>query len=125
MGTAHAQHNEKVCDHLSTLNDYHDWVVTTAFYTALHYVEGKIFPIPGKHGYPDFDSYYEQNKETLKCSKHKAMHTLVRSKINLAANAYKALMDSCHYARYKSYDVKLGEATAARERMAFVKSQCI
>jgi hypothetical protein len=125
MGTKHARHNERLCDHLNTLNDFYDWVVTTAFYTALHYVEGRIFPMPGNPSYPDFDTYWDAQKEFLQCSKHKAMSRLVRNKLPLAAKAYNALMDSCNNARYKNYEVEPDEAKIARERMAFVKAECL
>jgi hypothetical protein len=125
MGTAHAKHNEKLCDHLDALNDYYDWVVTTAFYTTLHYAEGKIFPTSGIPSYPDFESYYEANGRTLQCSKHKAMSNLLRAKLPFAANAYNGLMDSCNNARYKNYQITQREAKTARERMAFVKKECL
>ncbi len=41
----YAQHNEKACKYLDKKPEFTDWVITTAFYSALHFVRYKIFPI--------------------------------------------------------------------------------
>lgn len=42
---AQAGHNQKLAKKLIT-GDYYDWACTTAFYSALHYVEAKFYDIP-------------------------------------------------------------------------------
>jgi len=45
----HAKHNEEVCNFLSPQENYIDWVITTAFYSAIHYVDHKLFPMKVNH----------------------------------------------------------------------------
>lgn len=41
----HAKHNERVCNYLGKNADFGDWVITTSFYAAMHYVRHLIVPI--------------------------------------------------------------------------------
>lgn len=44
----HGEHNEKACDLLALQKEFPDWTITTAFYSALHFVSYKIFPFKHK-----------------------------------------------------------------------------
>ncbi|MEJ7683795.1 MAG: hypothetical protein WKG06_39235 [Segetibacter sp.] len=44
----HAIHNENVCSYLELKKEYADWIITTAFYSALQFVSYKIFPLKFK-----------------------------------------------------------------------------
>lgn len=46
----HGEHNEQACDLIAANNNFPDWVITTAFHTALHFVTYKIFPFTYKVG---------------------------------------------------------------------------
>lgn len=56
---AHAGHNEQVCKHLCSKPSYSDWVITTAFYSAIHYVRHLMLPVivNGK-SYSDFEHFF-------------------------------------------------------------------
>ena len=41
----HAIHNKEACEYLSKEPKFSDWVITTAFYSALHFIDYKIFPL--------------------------------------------------------------------------------
>jgi len=57
----HAIHNEQVCDYLLASNEFHDWVVTTAFYAALHFVQSDIFPLTyKKNKYLSLNTFYRE-----------------------------------------------------------------
>jgi hypothetical protein len=45
-----ARHNESLARHLAEDMTYRDWVITTAFYAALHYVEANFAKRFGLHG---------------------------------------------------------------------------
>ncbi|MCE6988982.1 hypothetical protein [Dyadobacter sp. CY323] len=129
MSREHAEHNEKACDHLLTGPNeegvsFHDWVVTTAFYSAMHYVQHEIFPLQvGDNVYRSFNEYYLKNfKGSEKPSKHTAIAELVKIHIYNAYSAYKALIDSCHTARYTDYQTSEAVAVAARRRLSQVKN---
>ncbi len=67
----HAKHNEAVCDHLESQTEFTDWIITTAFYTALHYLEFRLFPFTVKKKgtkevleYDSFDHYCSANDKS-------------------------------------------------------------
>lgn len=129
MSRKHAEHNEKACDHLlSNPNEegvtFHDWVVTTAFYSAMHYVQHEIFPLTiGDNVYNTFNEYYHKHfKGSEKPSKHTATAELVRINIYNAYAAYKSLVDTCHTARYTDYQTTEAVAIVARKRLDQVKA---
>ena len=56
---AHAKHNERVCNYLGRSADFGDWVITTAFYSAMHYVRHLMVPIMIEGDvYNDFESLF-------------------------------------------------------------------
>jgi hypothetical protein len=44
MRLTHALHNETVCNYLFADARFSDWVITAAFYSALHFVHHELFP---------------------------------------------------------------------------------
>jgi len=44
-----AEHNEEVANKLVKEPPYHDWGITAAFYSAIHYLEGWLFNRPERH----------------------------------------------------------------------------
>src|SRR5690348_4477874 len=84
----HARHNERVCNFLDGPKDQPDWVVTTAFYSALHYVRHWIFPfemeiLPNKKQiFNSFDDYYQHYHSLYpSTNKHETLKKLVRLRI--------------------------------------------
>lgn len=103
MKKKHAVHNEEVCDFLLASKKYNDWVVTTAFYSALHFVQYEMFPLTYKGiKYKDFNIYFamvmKRNNRSL--SKHKATIELVKRKLPSCVSHYRWLHDACMNARY-------------------------
>lgn len=45
MAWQHGIHNKDACDSLISGNKYHDWIVTTAFYSSIHLIDTKLFPL--------------------------------------------------------------------------------
>lgn len=64
----HGQHNEEVCDLLLLQKKYPDWVITTAFYAALHFVSYKIFPF--NHKVPPDTTYKIESIEQWQAFKN-------------------------------------------------------
>ena len=129
MRLQHAKHNEDLCKIIKALpdNSYNDWVVTTAFYSCIHFVEYEIFPkeINGVV-YKNFNSYYHAffiNTNTS-LSKHEAKIELVDVYITKVSSAYRWLFDACMNARYKNYIVSDMIATIAIETMDNIKKAC-
>ena len=77
----HAIHNELACIYLDKCTDFPDWVITTSFYSSLHFLQHKLFPIKVGLGkirgktqsvvFDDFESYhlFKNNRENLDINK--------------------------------------------------------
>lgn len=124
MKKKHAQHNESVCDFIFKNSKYNDWVVTTAFYSALHYVHHEIFPLnEGGKTFNNFENYFSYHK-SLKAdapNKHTMTKNLVKTHIPKANAFYVRLFDSCMNARYVNYNVSFPKAKISREDLADIK----
>lgn len=124
----HAHHNKKVCESLSETPEYTDWIITTAFYSALHFVDYKIFPLKLKkagrtYSFTNFDNYYMFLEKNI--GKHKARLELVEAKLPKIATHYNKLMDLCHKARYVDYKFDYNIAKDAKERLKKIEEFCI
>ncbi|MCB0480224.1 MAG: hypothetical protein KDC83_02280 [Flavobacteriales bacterium] len=124
----HAKHNESICDHLSEQTQFNDWVITTAFYSAIHYVSHKLFPmtiskVTASITYESFDEYC--NGENKFRRKHKEMRILVERNLpsDIAA-AYNQLLDSSWTARYSQYKYSNKISKLARKRLTAVRNYC-
>src|SRR5699024_3659904 len=113
----HSDHNYEVCKFLLADGRFLDWVITTAFYSALHLVQERIFPFKDDEffTYSSFEQYYsKQLKERIKVSKHQSTIKLVEQRIKGAGNLYRSLHDMCRTCRYRNYQVSLKKAKVAK-----------
>lgn len=113
----HSQHNFEVCDFLLNDGRFYDWVITTAFYSALHHVQEEIFPFTDEKGnkYSTFEQYFSQSlKDGNKISKHQLTIKLVEQRINGAGTLYRSLHDMCRTCRYRNYIVSAKKAKVAK-----------
>lgn len=126
MKKDHAEHNESACDFLLGSGKFQDWVVTTAFYSALHFVHYEIFPLEEDgEDYPNFDIYcYKMSKTRKKFkTKHHLTKELVSTYIPNANGYYRWLFDNCMNSMYKSYKVSENEAQRARDFLSKLKNE--
>lgn len=113
----HSEHNYEVCEFLLSDGKFYDWVVTTAFYSALHLVQEEIFPFSDDEAftYLSFEQYFsKQLKEGIKISKHQSTIKLVEQRIKGAGNLYRSLHDMCRTCRYRNYHVSPKKAKVAK-----------
>lgn len=102
----HARHNKKVYGYLKRAeSDYIDWVITTAFYTSLHFVDHKIFPFSIEIGgqKKKFNSIEEYRHYSGRPNKHSARKKAVKQQLKGCRTAYKELYDLSFTARYHQY----------------------
>lgn len=104
----HAEHNEKVFRHLLQNKDFADWIVTTAFYSSLHYVDYKLFPITHTEKkiqvkIVDMESYAVSALNKYGNDKHVCRLKLVQSKLKEIAFEFNWLYSTCKTARYHDY----------------------
>jgi hypothetical protein len=110
MRLAHARHNETACQHLKNSGLFNDWVITTAFYSAIHFIDHELFPKQYEDpqtGRPrtfnDFESYYNRTDRSV--NKHQLRHNLVDEYIPEVSDQYQTLKENCWTARYVNYRV--------------------
>lgn len=126
---SHALHNEEACDFISTDDRFNDWVVTTAFYSAVHFVNHKMFPgeipVNGSSTYcTEFADYYELVPQRLRQNIHRETINLVWQAIHNIGAEYERLFDLCHDARYKNYKVSKKHADLAKKLLCDIKAAC-
>lgn len=131
----HASHNLKAHNYIKKAGEFPDWEITTAFYCALKFFEGSLFPNtylhPGKESENEereFKSYNEYKQIfTRFCggTPHDAMKNFVRYNTSEKVwRSYSDLYDLCHNSRYKNYQVKEEDLKIARESLEAIKSYC-
>jgi hypothetical protein len=120
----HGKHNKSVCDKLYASGDCHDWVVTTAFYSAIHYLESTIFPF--EHNGMQIRSLEGAfNKDELKrSSKHATRGHIIGLKLSTQYAAYKFLQDNSQTARYVNYRIAKPVADAALLHLSGIIAAC-
>lgn len=123
----HALHNEEICDFLNGHGKAHDWVVTTAFYSALHHVQHEIFPLTvGIKEYLSFDEYYDKHYFNIKNkpSQHQCTIDLCYEHLGIEVGSrYKFLHDTCRKARYHNFKTNPRLAEMSREYLVFIKGE--
>ena len=127
----HAKHNRKVCNFLNQREQYSDWVITVAFYSAMKYIEHKIFPmdilVAGKASkVQDFDQFYT-SEYTLKgkdINKHSALVSLVDEQLPNIAPSYRWLKSTAYTARYHNYEYDRATAQRAKVYLEKVVNEC-
>lgn len=125
MKKQHANHNEEICDYLIKHGKAHDWVVTTAFYSALHHVQHEIFPYTvGAKEYSSFDEYYNSHFSSTKNkpSQHQCTIDLCYEKLGTdIGSRYKSLHDTCRKARYHNFKINPQIAEMSRKHLTEIK----
>ncbi len=130
----HATHNLEAHKALAKADgDFSDWEITTAFYAALKFFEGSLFPNthwhPAKNEKAHFDNYNNYKSAYNKFvagTPHNCMKQFVKQ--NTTAYIwmrYDRLYDFGHNARYRNYQVDAQDLKAAKESLQAIRSYCI
>ena len=126
MKKAHAQHNKDLCIHLLSQGNYSDWVITTAFYSAIHFVDHCLFPLAYSDGntYNTLDDLHAVFKKNYP-SRHTLRQHVVDTYLNSQSTNYKYLKDSCWTARYYNYQVPQKRAGKCKSRLDAIEAACL
>ena len=118
---AHSAHNEQLCDLLWANGNFNDWVVTTAFYSAIHLVDHQIFPltISVEPVFANFKQYL--NRKSPLEPPHRVRRDLVEKYLPSCIEPFDWLLNACHGARYNSYEVSKPIAEQARKKLDAIK----
>jgi len=126
MRKEHAKHNEAACNYLIESGEFNDWVVTTAFYSALHYLQHELFPLEYKNAtYGNFNDYCNSLSNVIneKPSRHNEQIKLVGMRLPNCNKFYRWLFDECMKARYNNYKVSDSVAKQAKKTLNNIKQQ--
>jgi hypothetical protein len=83
-GIDHAEHNANVCELLLKEGNFSDWVVTTAYYSAIYYIDAKLFPltIGNEPQFATFNQYLSRKRASGQGGKpHEIRLELVRQNL--------------------------------------------
>ena len=122
----HALHNEKVCNFISKKEDYGDWIITTAFYSAIHYVRYLMLPVNLKNGTEIncFEALFNIQRGSVE-GRHGFQNRYVTTKITEIAIEYKQLHDWCNQARYFEYNQPRVLSKQAKENLLTIKKHIV
>lgn len=116
-----AEHNEQACEHLKGTGNFSDWVITTAFYSSIHYIRHYILPHnDGGRIYTSFEALYEDKKDDRE-GRHGFQLNLVKKYCTSVAYSYQRLWDMSVNARYLNYKYEKREATLAKRYLDEIK----
>jgi hypothetical protein len=117
MKREHGKHNKAVCDklHLQSDLDCNDWVLTTAFYSSIHFFDHLLFPCEYKGA--TFQDINEAFKILKNPNKHETRGVLVAYKYPLLGGDYNFLKEGCYNARYYEFRVNERISDTAVQRL--------
>ncbi|MCJ8152194.1 hypothetical protein MKJ01_00270 [Chryseobacterium sp. SSA4.19] len=119
----HANHNRDACKELRKGSKYHDWCVTTAFYSALHYVNLKIFPFNLSHSVT-CNTISEAQKALKTRDLHETRAKMVELQCRDIAIQYRWLKSQAHNARYVTYKFTPTQADKAVQMLDEIEKYC-
>lgn len=124
MKREHGKHNHAVCNKLHVTTDIpcNDWIITTAFYSAIHFLDHLIFPCEYKG--QKFNNINEAHKYLNKQSKHQSRSHIVDLKLPSQSINYTYLMSQCWNARYVDYNINEAISNLAVKKLKDIMKEC-
>jgi len=119
----HAERNKSLAEDLKKGKKYHDWVVTTSFYSSIHFLENLLLPTTiGACKCTNIQQV--KNAYNLK-GRHIARLKLIQMNAPLEiAVGYKWLDDRSRYSRYTTYKVTPAESDKAIQYLTKIEKHC-
>ena len=127
----HALHNEEACLFIDSSRRFPDWVVITAFYSALHFVDVKLFPdrYPIPNGrtkiFFSLDDYYQRMTKVQRRSRHDLRLQLTKDNLREIGSLYECLLHQSFTFRYETFDADQSDADTAIRSLEAIKSFCL
>lgn len=119
----HGKRNRSLCKELLNGKVYYDWVITTAFYSAIHLLEHKLLPITIEQ--TKCDNIAQVRRSLRLKGRHIARERLVEQNTEKAISTrYKWLDDQSRYARYTTYKLSNAEADKAEKYLGVIHDYC-
>ena len=119
----HGERNKELSTSLQKGKKYYDWVITIAFYSAIHFVEDKI--LPKKIGNVHCKNINDVKQAYQMSGRHQARERLVSENLSLPiAVKYKWLDDMSRNSRYVTYKVPPVHAEKALQYLDEIYKEC-
>lgn len=117
-----------VCE-LAKEHDYPEWVVTTAFYSAMSWLEHKMFPLEYSGStVANFVAYYTMRTQfkgsERKPTKRHIMLELVYAELPAHGPHYEWLMTRSMAARYETKKIRAKTAQTAHDVLTKIVASC-
>lgn len=119
----HALHNKKLCEELNGHKKFNDWTVTTAFYSALHFTDLKVYPFTSKG--KTCNNINEAVKVLNIPEKHAAKMKMIEKQCSNIKVQYRWLKDQSFNARYKTYKVAASVGDKAVQYLREIEAYCV
>jgi hypothetical protein len=119
----HGERNRELCAKLLKEGVYYDWGYTTAFYSAIHFIED--FSLPCEIAGKPCKDILEVKKAWQMDGRHAARERLAMQKTSLVIGVkYKWLDDKSRYARYQTYKFQPTDALKAKQYLDEIYKFC-
>ena len=120
----HANHNYSACNYMTKKQEYCDWIITIAFYSAVHFVRHKLLPYQDMGTtYNTFDSLFKTKKEIGE-GRHGFQLRYVKDEIPEISFEYARLHEWSTNARYINYNYGRDDSKKAKEYLDKIKETC-
>lgn len=120
---AHGERNKTLAEDLNNGKKYYDWVITTSFYSAIHFLEDLL--IPSTIGAQECKNIQEVKNAYNLRGRHIARLKLIQMNAPLdIAIGYKWLDDRSRYSRYTTYKITPAEASKALQYLNAIHTHC-
>lgn len=120
----HANRNKALAVKLLQESVYFDWVVTTSFYSSIHFIENHLFPTTIMD--TTCDNLFDAQKKYNSANLHETRECLCQDKLTFdVALKYKWLSDNSKNARYTSYKISKAVAEKAIVNLNAVETACV
>jgi len=123
----HANHNHEAFQYIRSSEKFNDWAITTAFYSALHFVRARAQKIGI---FQEFESWYaaenqrEQMNGNRRFNGHEATKILASRLSRDCGLEYDRLLSWAKNSRYNDYKVSRDRVKCAAHGLEKIKSTC-
>lgn len=130
MSRNHAKHNKKACKFIKESNLFNDWVITTAYYSSLHFMQSELFPElfenPSNGKIKKYQTFNQYFRDSNGYTKHGLLLKLVEDNVDddSVIDAFTSLKELCWTARYSEYDYSAEIAQECYDNLNLIEEYC-
>ncbi len=123
-----AKHDLQASQLLLKNGNFNDWVIITAFYSALHFIHHSAFENQQCYdgNFKNFEDFYKKREfKKFRISKHRAVAIIAMECLGLDIKAkYQWLLDSGYSSRYRNNKFNKSDAVMAHKYLNEIQEKC-